>query len=228
MKVVIVSLRDVALIRNALTRLGFDVVHKDPDLVIVSGGDGSILYSERLFPSIPKLAFKRTRVCRRCEYPINNLNESLLKLRDGLYEVKEEMKLRAIFKNQVFVALNEIQVRNKLPTRALRFSLAVNDKIYPYLIGDGVIVSTPFGSSGYYHAAGGEPFDQGIGVCLNNPFSTCERSFVVSEDSKVRVKVLRETAFLAADNEDERITEMREGEEVYIEKNEKARLINLL
>lgn len=229
MKVALVSLHNVSNIEGMLKKLGFEIASKDPDLVIASGGDGSILYSERLFPSTPKLAVKRSRLCRKCECRLDNLEETLLKVRNGLYEVKEEIKLKAVFKDQILTALNEIQIRNKLLTRALRFSLSFNDTVYNDLIGDGVIVATPFGSSAYYSAAGGKPFDEGIGVCLNNPFSHRERSLIISESSKIKVKILRETALLAADNDDERISEMRNGDEVSIEKSEeKARFINIL
>jgi len=229
MKAAIISTSDTSKIEGTLKRLGFHVTSKDPDLIIVSGGDGSILYSERVFPSIPKLAIRRTRICRKCECLLDNLEETLLKIRDGLYEIKEEIKLRVLFKDQTLTALNEIQIRNKLLTRALRFSLTFNDHTYNNIIGDGVIIATPFGSSAYYSAAGGKPFEKGIGICLNNPFSSQEKSFIVPEESKIKVKILRETALLAADNDDERIIEMRSGDEVFIEKNdEKARFIYLL
>jgi NAD+ kinase len=128
------------------------------------------------------------------------------------------MKLQAKFKRKKLVALNEIQVHNKLPTKAIRFSLKVDGKFFDNLIGDGVIVATPFGSTAYYSSVGGRKFRRGIGIAFNNLYSRKIKSFVVPENSKVIVKIKRGPALLLADNY-ERFIELKDGDKVIIKKS---------
>ena len=199
-KVLISSLHDVQKLKRLLEDYGFSVVNKNPDFVLVYGGDGTALYAERLYPSIPKLLIKRTEVCRQCDYTFKSLKAILPKIRAGNFKIRREMKLAAGFKNKKLTALNEIQLHTKLPIRAVRFSLSVNGKEFENLIGDGVIVSTPFGSSAYYSSAGGKVFKKGIGICFNNVHNKRVSSFIVPDNSKIKIKMERDNAWLAVDN----------------------------
>lgn len=224
-RVWIVSKYDVREIKEKLKKFGFNVTRKNPEMVICYGGDGTILYAERIFPGIPKLVIKRdSSICRKCDYTPQNLLSILERLKEGKYKIKEEMKLEGIAKNRKLIGLNEIQIHNKLPIRAIRFTLEVlNRRIYA--IGDGVIISTPFGSTGYYKAAGGKKFERGIGICFNNPHPREIKSFVVPDDSEIRVRIEKEEAYLLADNY-ERFISLKEGDETIIRKTEgKARFI---
>ena len=110
------------------------------------------------------------------------------------------MKLETKFENEKLVGLNEIQIRAKLPIHAIRFSVFVDGREFDNLIGDGVIVATPFGSTGYYRSTGGRKFNRGIGISFNNLHNKKIKSFVVPESSLVRVKVNRGPTWVLADN----------------------------
>lgn len=225
MRVAIVSRSDASNIKSILKKNGFEITQKNPDFVISYGGDGTILYSERLYPSIPKLAIKTTAICRKCDYTESGFGTVLKKIQKKIYKIKEYMKLETFHNKNKLIALNEIQIRNKLPIRAMRFSLFFNNKNIGDVVADGVILSTQFGSTGYYKAAGGKPFENGIGICINNPSTDVEKSFVIPEDKEVKIKVQRDTAYLAADNY-ENLIELSEEDEILIRKSkEKARFI---
>lgn len=225
MKAAIVSRFDTSNIKNILKKNGFEITEENPDFVISYGGDGTILYSERLFPSVPKLAIKTTVICRKCDYTENGLESVLKKIQKKKYKIEEHMKLDAVHNKNRLIALNEIQIRNKLPIRAMRFSISFNNRNIGNIVADGVIVSTPFGSTAYYKAAGGKPFEKGIGICINNPSIDIEKNFIIPEDKEVKIKVNRDTAYLATDN-DERMIELNEGDEILIRKSkEKSRFI---
>lgn len=215
MKVAVVSQNDRKIIEKLLKKHKFRIVKKNPDVVICSGGDGTILISERLYPSVPKLAIKTSKICRKCDYSPAQLEGILELLKEKKYKIIEEKKIKAEFKGKELVALNEIQVRHISPTVALRFSIFVDGKSYENLIGDGVIVATPFGSTGYYKSAGGKEFKKGIGIVFNNLYSSGKKSLVVSEKSKIRVKVERDRGLLIRDN-DEKFVELKAGDEVTI------------
>ena len=226
MRVAIVTKYDKKPIEKILKKFNFRVVNKNPDVVLTYGGDGTILYSERMFPSVPKLIVKyKSSICRKCDYSFKDLERLLEKLSKGEFKILEEMKLEAKFKDKRLIALNEIQIHNKLPTKAIRFSVWVNGKKFENLIGDGVIIATPFGSTAYYSSTGGKPFKKGIGISFNNLFRKRIKSFVVRENSKIKVRIEKGPALLLADNL-EKFIELKEGDEVLVKKAEaRAKLI---
>ena len=159
-----------------------------------------MLLSERMYPGVPKLIVKKTRICRKCDYTHPQLQSILPKIRSGEYLLHKEMKLEAEFKGRRLVGLNEIQLHNKLPMYAIRFSLSINGDEMNNLIGDGAIIATPFGSTGYYKAAGGKPFEKGMGIAFNNLHNKHLESLVVPENSIIKVSITRGPAWILADN----------------------------
>jgi len=128
------------------------------------------------------------------------------------------MKLETVAKGERLVGLNEIQVHLKLPIYAVRFSISADGREYDELIGDGVIVATSFGSTAYYKATGGKSFKKGIGVSFNNLHNQKAKSFVVPEDSVVKLTVTRGPAWLLADN-NENFVELDAGDSIEIRKS---------
>jgi len=218
-KVLVVFRHDDSGVRNVLVEEGFMVVEEEPDFVVCYGGDGTVLFSERKFPGVPKLIIKTSRACRMYDYALGDLSGLLFKIKAGDYQIHSEMKLETEAKGERFVGLNEIQVHLKLPIYAVRFSLVVDGKGYDNLIGDGVVVATPFGSTGYYKATGGTSFKQGIGVSFNNLHNKNAKSFVVPDDSVLNLTVTRGPAWLLADN-NENFVELDAGDAVIVRKSE--------
>jgi len=199
-RALVVSRKDTSKIKGALAAEGFKVVEGNPDFIVCYGGDGTVLFSERKFPGVPKLIIKTSPVRRKCDHTLDDLRNILSKIREGNYCLHKKMKLETEAKGRKLVGLNEIQIHLKLPIHAVRFSLSVDGKEYEDLIGDGVIVATPFGSTGYYEATGGKRFTKGIGISFNNLHNGKIKSFVVPEDSTVKLTVSRGPAWLLADN----------------------------
>ena len=217
-KVLVVFRRDALKVRKVLAAEGFELVEEKPDFIVCYGGDGTVLFSERKFPGIPKLIIKTSRACRMYDYDLNDLNMLLSKIKAGNYQIHTEMKLETQAKGKRLVGLNEIQIHLKLPIYAVRFSFSVDKKEYDNLIGDGVIVAASFGSTGYYKATGGKSFEKGIGISFNNLHNRNVRSFVVPEDSVIKLTVSRGPAWLLADN-NENFIELNAGDSASIRKS---------
>src|SRR3989338_462550 len=83
--------------------------------------------------------------------------------------IREFKKLNAKVNGTMhFTGMNDINLHYKVP-RAVRFKLYVNERqINGVIIGDGIIVSTPYGSSGYFDSIVHKTFKKGIGVAFNN------------------------------------------------------------
>lgn len=226
MKVLIHSLMDTRQIKKILEKYSFEIVKKNPDFILCYGGDGTVLHAERTYPGIPKLSVKKSTLCRKCDFTFEQLDRILREIKKGNYTIEKEMKLETKFKNKKLVALNEIQIHAKSPIHALRFSFIVDGREFKNLVGDGIIIATPFGSTAYYKSTGGEPFEDGIGISFNNLHNQKIGSFVVPSNSVVKIKIDRERAWIIADNY-EKFIEMKEGDRITIRKSKEiARFID--
>lgn len=208
MKFSVVSLRNTQRIVETLNMFGHDIDNNKPDFVITYGGDGTVLYSERKYPGIPKITIRAGSVGFKCRYSIEELEDILIKIDSGEYKLKEEMKLETIYQGRKYLSLNEVQLHNASPIKAIRFSVYIeNEILFEKVIGDGVVIATPFGSSAYYYSVGGEKFDKGVGIALNNPYNIKEKPVVIDEgfDYSINIKILRDDGLLLFDNDNNMI-----------------------
>lgn len=214
MKFSVVSLKNTQRITDVLKMFGHDIDNNKPDFVITYGGDGTILFSERRYPGIPKITIRYMAktgtgsIGSKCMYSEEELEDVLIKIDNGEYELKEEIKLETTFQGRKYLSLNEVQLHNSSPIKAIRFSVYIEDEIlFENVIGDGVVVATPFGSSAYYSSVGGKKFDSGIGIALNNPYNVKNEPVVIDEgfDYNINIKILRDDGLLLFDNDDNMI-----------------------
>lgn len=207
-------------------KAGFDIVDKHPDIVASYGGDGTFMKAENKFPGIPKFAIKRSKICKMCQnLPIE---EIFRKVFAGEYIIRDEIKIEAIFKDKKIIGLNEIIVHNSDPRRAIRYEIFVNGKkVGNEIIGDGVVISTPYGSTGYYRSITGGFFEVGIGIAFNNSTEQSDH-MVLKDSSEIVVKVIRGEAIVYADNSDEEIV-LDDGYEIVVRKYiENAKVIKFI
>ncbi|MBI4176662.1 MAG: NAD(+)/NADH kinase [Candidatus Aenigmarchaeota archaeon] len=226
MRIWIESPYDFAKIERMVRKSGIKVSRTRPDFVIAYGGDGTILIAERKYPGVPKIPIPKSRICGKCfNYSAGNLPLVLEKLKKKEYTIQKETKVEGIYRNKKIIGLNEIQIRNRKPNVALRFSLKSGSVNYKMVIGDGLVASTPYGSTAYYRAMGYDPFAHGIRIGLNN----CMPKSEPIEIRKIaKVKILREEGVLLADNNDKFIS-LEPGSVVTIRQSkEKARFAKIL
>ena len=180
-------------IEELVKSLGFEVVTSGPDVVISYGGDGTLLSSERKYPGIPKLPIRDSLFCHKCS---NHQDEKVLKeLTSGKLKLVEYKKLETILLYKNLFALNDFVVRNQDPTHTIRFKVT-NDKL---LIGDGVVIATPFGSTGYFKSITDQTFSSGFGLTFNNITEKLAPIFFKNND-QVNFKLIRGKATLSFDN----------------------------
>jgi len=227
---------DTNLIAKDLKNLGFVIDRMRPDITVSFGGDGSALVAEQLYPGIPRLTIRHSDKCDKCNVGEGeNLMGIFAKLKDGDYEVIEEMKLEGVvngYMKHKVVGMNEINVTHAVPITALRYEVNINGRSIKDLIGDGVVIATPYGSTGYYYSITGRTFNRGIGMAFNNSkdMKTDEimtYNHTYNMDSAISVIINRGPGLMCADNNSNMIP-LNQGDVVTVRKSKDvARLIKI-
>ena len=192
---------NVVGMKSVLESKGFSYVEENPDLVVSYGGDGMFLIAERMFPGVQKILMKDSEVGNGCQDM--GLEKVLEKYLRGDFRVEEICKLKAVhrgrFEVRELIGVNDIVVRNSLPTEAVRFRVKVDGEDFGEFIGDGVVISTPYGSGGYFSSIACKRFEEGIGIAFNN-VTRLQEHLVFPEESEIEIEIVRGPAVLVADN----------------------------
>lgn len=221
--------KDIPQLKQLLKKHNLKFSTKNPDYVLSLGGDGTLLIAEHKYPEIPKIAVKNSPTCIKCDdTPLDKL---FLKLSKNQFSIIEESKLDVLveYKNKKIKmkGMNDFIIRNSNISRAIRFSLKINNQIKNKLIiGDGLVISTPFGSTAYFKNITRKSFKKGFGLAYNNT-NIIEKMLKLKEGDVVEIELLRGPADISTDHQKHpRILE--EKSKITIKQsNEKARIIRL-
>lgn len=212
-------------ITSVIEETGFVIVESKPDFVICYGGDGTLMAAESAYPGVKKILLRDSQICKKCSNLPNH--EVLRRVAAGEFVVEELPKIRVTTNGRSLYALNDITVHNGNPRHAIRYDLHINDRFHGNgIIGDGIVVATPFGSTGYYRSITDSYFEVGIGLAFNNSTEQSDH-IVLKESSEIKLRLLRGPASIFADNQREEI-EIKEGDEVLVRKSEEKALILML
>ena len=218
------SARELA---SEVKEYGFTLVKRNPQLVLSYGGDGTFLRAEQEYPGVLKSMIRKSKVCVKCH---NFATGHVLDLISrGKYHVHEYAKLEVNIggHKKRLTGVNDIVVRNTSPIRALRFHLWINNKkVARELIGDGIVVATPFGSTGYYDSITRKPFMKGIGLAFNNLVQPIKHR-VLPPHSKIRMHTIRGDAYISADNNPHILTAKQGSTIVIRQSRQKARIVRV-
>jgi NAD+ kinase len=210
--------------------IGFSIVTENPDLVASFGGDGTLILSEHLYPGIHKIVLRDSAICKMCKFGSGNHEnkEVLSRVRDGKFHIAEVWKLEARANGKLLIGLNDITVHNTDPRHGIRYKITVDGSMELHeVIGDGVVVATPFGSTWYYRSITDSYFETGIGLAFNNSTEQADH-VVLAEQRTIVVKITRGPANIYADNQDEVIA-LETGESVTIKTAEDpARIVRVV
>ncbi|MHB1235442.1 MAG: NAD kinase, partial [Microbacteriaceae bacterium] len=186
-----------------LTRLGDPVHIDDIELVIVLGGDGTILRAAELVrgSSAPLLGVNLGHVGFLAESERADLADTVHRALERDYQVEERMTLSVRVKVDREVvyetfALNEATVEKASRERMLEVVIEVDGRPLSTFGCDGVVMSTPTGSTAYSFSAGGPVVWPSLEVMLLVPLSPHAlfgRPLVVGPDSVFAVEVLDRT-----------------------------------
>ena len=202
----------------------------NPDLVIVLGGDGTLLAAARAFAhtEIPLLSVNLGSLGFLTEVPLAELYDTLQAWCDGCAAVEVRSMMRAELicssgRKRTFDALNDVVVAKGTIARMADYEVSIDGQPVASFRADGVILSTPTGSTAYNLAAGGPIVMPTVNAMLVTPICPhllTIRPIVVPGESSISVKVMgvpNET-YLTVDGQE--AVPMRIGDQVNCRRSE--------
>ncbi len=198
------------------------------DMLFVLGGDGTLLKAaEKCSPfGVCMLGINLGRLGFLSEVEVGEIEAAIDKMLAGDCAVEERMMLRcAVMKGDTVLceadALNDVVVLKKDVSRMIGIELSVNGALADKVACDGMLVSTPTGSTGYSLSAGGPVVSPQLECMLATPIcphSLHSRSLVVLPDDEVVMKPLAPGGAVLTTDGTER-HELQDGEAVRVSRS---------
>jgi NAD+ kinase len=211
---------------------------RNPDLVVVLGGDGTLLAAARAFAhtNIPLLSVNLGSLGFLTEVPLADLYATLQAWCDGTAAIEARSMMRAELvcaagQRRTWDALNDVVVAKGTIARMADFSVSIDGQLVAAFRADGVIVATPTGSTAYNLAADGPIVMPSVNCMVVTPICPhllTIRPIVVPGESAISVRVIgvpNET-YLTVDGQE--AVPMHVGDEVHCCRSEfSVRLLRL-
>ena len=175
-------------------------IENDINFVFAIGGDGTILRSITYVKdsNIPVLGINTGRLGFLTSIQKENIKEAISLIDSNKFSIIERtlLEVKSESQNDAFYdypfALNEITIQRKDTTSLLNISCKINDKYLTNYWSDGLIISTPTGSTGYSLSNGGSIVSPESNVILLNPIAPHNinmRSLVIPDNSKINIDI---------------------------------------
>jgi len=177
----------------------FEGIPADTECVIVLGGDGTLIQAAGKLAqkNIPLIGINLGTLGYLAEVEIDDIFQMLKRLMNDEFDVEERMMLsgepyiggRHMSRQS---ALNDIVIIRNGALRVVSFQIYVNDKLLNIYEADGMIISTPTGSTGYSLSAGGpivEPEAKVILITPICPHTLNTRAIILSAEDDVRIEI---------------------------------------
>ncbi len=201
----------------------------DASLVVAFGGDGTLIRAAHLCAAagtpILGVYFGRFGFVTQCTF--SELGACLSAFIDGKARLETRMMVRAdlLRAGQAVAAqhaLNEIVLQRSVTSRMMTFSVQIDDRRLTAYPADGIMLSTPTGSTGYNLSAGGPIVDPNVQALLMTalaPHTLSARTLVLRPDSIIRLKVISGgDSVLSADGQSR--LHLLEGDEIVVTRSD--------
>ena len=193
----------------------YERLWEEAEAVLVIGGDGTLLgvASRCARAGIPALGINLGKVGFLTEVEPCDMDRALEKLLSGEYTVEKRMllKIRVNDENVCYHALNDLVISKTDGMRLISLDLFTDGELVNHYVGDGLIIATPTGSTGYSISAGGPVVDPRMNLYIATPVCAhmlAVRSAVLPSERELTLRLGRDypdnTAILTTDGERQR------------------------
>ncbi|UCC39448.1 MAG: NAD(+)/NADH kinase [Candidatus Aminicenantes bacterium] len=190
------------------TGISRDKLPEKVDLVIVLGGDGTLLSIAHLAAQrdVPVLGVNLGSLGFLTEVPLDEMYLTLDSFLGGEETIVSPRRmLEASFKGKIYYCLNDVVINKGALARMIQCAIWIDDKEIATLRADGLIISTPTGSTAYSLAAGGpiiQPYIPAIIIAPICPHTLSFRPMVISSASRIKIQLLTgEEVYLTLDGQ---------------------------
>ncbi len=195
------------------------------DMLLVFGGDGTMLRAAREAAdgTAPLLGINTGRLGFLTAVSVKNLDKALVKIWAGEFSLESRPLIEASVlparSKETMLALNDFVIGRGDVSRAIELEVTVDGELLTQYLGDGLIVSSPTGSTAYSLAAGGaivSPQARVFALTPICPHALSNRTVIVSLDSVVRVSILSRklATILSADGQTQETLSPRDRVEI--------------
>ncbi len=214
-------------------------IPKDTQCIIVLGGDGTMIQvaNDLHKMEIPILGVNLGTLGFLTEVEKQDIESSLEELFENHYKVENRIMLKGSIVKHGYegTALNDFVISKSGGCRLIELEVYVDDEFIETYVADGIIISTPTGSTGYNLSAGGPvlaPAVQAMIITPICPHSLNKRSLVVDSSSKIlirigKIKEITDDEAVAISDGNE-IVYLKTGESIEVTRSENdAKIIKL-
>jgi len=180
-----------------------DEIAKNSDLIIVIGGDGTLLHAARSMADldIPLLGINLGRLGFLTDISPDNMHQTLAQILDGDYEEEKRFLLQAEVgkpgePGTSCTAFNDVVIHKWNVARMIEFETYVDGRFVETQRADGLIIATPTGSTAYALSGGGPLLDPALNALVLVPIcphTLSNRPIVVSGDCKIDIVICGRT-----------------------------------
>ncbi len=197
----------------------FELLCKRCDILVTIGGDGTLISVARRSHSygIPVLGVHAGKLGFMADLHVSELEDFIQKIADGEYRIDQRAMLEATIGTtegkRTLIAFNDIVLTRPSISKMIHLDVTVDEKSFNTYYGDGVIVSTPTGSTAYNLSAGGPilfPLTNVFVLTPICPHSLTQRPVVLPGHFQMKVKTLDSTVLAIVDGQD--MYEFHEGD----------------
>ena len=215
MRINVVFNREISGYKNALENLEKILISKGiefmsfeldkmssfGDFTFVIGGDGTLLRAAKFYAGIPVLGINLGRLGFLAQAGVDEINNVVEAVIRGDFSTEKRLMLES---DESF-ALNDFVIKGCMTSRTSKFYLEINDKFVCDYIADGLIISTPTGSTAYGLSAGGPvlyPTIEALVIVPICPHTLNARPLVVPIGETIKVKTSDKLLSVAVDGFD--------------------------
>jgi NAD+ kinase len=220
------------------TLLGEKELYQLSDIVLVLGGDGTILQTAReaAVYGIPLLGINLGRLGFLAEAEMSDCDFILDTLASGSYQMEKRMMLETeLYRDgriiNRFIALNDVAVAKSSFARIIHLKASVNGELVNHYAADGLLVSSPTGSTAYSLSAGGPVIYPGMECLLMTPIcphTLNSRPIVTNADSRIEIEVIDRNREIQLTIDGQQAVNIMYGDKIVIFKSElETQLIRL-
>jgi len=192
------------------------------DMIITVGGDGTFLWTSHK-TNLPILPLRAEGIGFLTRGDIKDVLKNPKIILEKKYKIKKYPKIN-IFGNN---ATNEVVISRPKPSKIIKLQLTIDGESFSFM-GDGLIISTPLGSTGYNLSAGGPiiyPKLKAFSITPIAPFNSKIKPILIPIDKKIKIDIEKNDCFVILDGNVEK--SLSKGESFVVKKGNDLKFVEI-